>query len=63
MSRVLPVIFAAILFIKISGGIRVKKMKVNRPKLKDPNEDIFTTTYLRKNYLFNVLIKYSNCTT
>ncbi|MFA5471318.1 MAG: hypothetical protein WC219_04665 [Acholeplasmataceae bacterium] len=56
MSRVLPVIFAAILFIKISGGIRVKKIKVSRPKLKDPNEDIFTTTYLRKIiYLMSLL--------
>ncbi len=48
MSRVLPVIFAATLFIKMTGGMHIKKIRVNRPKFKDPNEDIFTTIYLRK---------------
>lgn len=48
MSKVLPVIFAFVLFAKFTGGIHVKKIKIKKTKYKDPNEDIFTTKYLKK---------------
>jgi hypothetical protein len=48
MSRVLPVIFAFSLFTKFTGGIPMRKIRVKKPKYKDPNEDIFTTSYLKK---------------
>ncbi len=56
MSRVLPIIFAAILFTKMTGGFQLKKIRVKKTKYKDPNEDIFTTSYLKKVIYFVSLI-------
>ncbi len=48
MSRVLPVIFAFVLFLRFTGGIQFKKINIKRKKFKNPDEDIFTTSYLKK---------------
>ncbi len=60
VSNVLPIILAAIFFIRFTGGISRKRIKIKRTKFKVPNEDIFATTYIKKAiyamFLFSVII-------
>jgi hypothetical protein len=46
VSRVLPVMLAAALFTRFTGGFSRKKVHIKRSKFKEPNEDIFTTSYI-----------------
>ncbi len=46
VSRVLPVMLAAALFTRFTGGFSRKKIRYKRSKFKEPNEYIFTTSYI-----------------
>lgn len=48
VSRVLPVMLAASLFTRFTGGISKKKIHIKRSHFKEPNEDIYTTLYIIK---------------
>lgn len=48
VSRVLPVIFAAALFTRFTGGFAKKRLPIKKTRFKEPNEDIFTTSYIIK---------------
>ncbi|MCD4827196.1 MAG: hypothetical protein K8Q99_05390 [Acholeplasmataceae bacterium] len=60
VSNVLPIILAAVLFIRFTGGISRKRLKIKRTKFKVPNEDIFAMSYIKKAiyamFLFSVII-------
>lgn len=45
---VFPIIFSSLLFIKFTGGFRMKTPKFKQPKLKESKDEIFTTSYLKK---------------
>ncbi|BCR36878.1 hypothetical protein [Mariniplasma anaerobium] len=48
VSRVLPVMLAAALFTRFTGGLSKKKIRIKRSHFKEPNEDIYTTSYIIK---------------
>lgn len=48
VSRILPVMFAAVLFTRFTGGLSKKKIRIKRSHFKEPNEDIYTTSYIIK---------------
>jgi hypothetical protein len=48
VSRVLPVMLAASLFTRFTGGLSKKKIRMKRSHFKEPNEDIYTTSYIIK---------------